>query len=97
MAQLVKVRSLCWEDPWRREQLPTPVFWPGEFQGPFSPWGHKESDMTEQLLLFIPLISNVIIICNNMLGRAFCFLFVSSTICSSSPFLHWLGLLSVPF
>ena len=23
--------SLGWEDPWRRERLPTPVFWPGEF------------------------------------------------------------------
>ena len=23
------VRSLGWEDPWRRERLPTPVFWPG--------------------------------------------------------------------
>ena len=24
---------------WRRERLPTPVFWPGEFQGLYSPWG----------------------------------------------------------
>ena len=40
VAQLVKnlpatwetwFRSLGWEDPWRRERLPTPVFWPGEF------------------------------------------------------------------
>ena len=31
------------EDPWRRERLPTPVFWPGEFHG-----GGKESDKTEQ-------------------------------------------------
>ena len=40
--------------PWRREWLPTPVFLPGEFHGQrslagYSPWGHKESDMTEQL------------------------------------------------
>ena len=35
--------------PWRREQLPTPVFWPGEFHELYSPWGQKESDMTEQL------------------------------------------------
>ena len=28
-------------DPWRREQLPTPVFWPGEFHGLYSPWGCK--------------------------------------------------------
>ena len=38
VAQLVKnqetwTRSLDWEDPWRRERLPTPVFWPGEFHG----------------------------------------------------------------
>ena len=35
--------------PWRRERLPTPVFWPGEFHLLYSPWGHKESDMTERL------------------------------------------------
>ena len=27
-----------------REKLPTPVFWPGEFHGLYSPWGHKELD-----------------------------------------------------
>ena len=26
-----------------------PVFWPGEFRGLYSPCGHKELDMTEQL------------------------------------------------
>ena len=26
-----------------------PVFWPREFHGLYSPWGRKESDMTEQL------------------------------------------------
>ena len=29
--------------PWRRERLPTPVFWSGEFHGLHSPWGRKES------------------------------------------------------
>ena len=33
--------------PWRSERLPTPAFWPGEFQGLYSPWGRTESDMTE--------------------------------------------------
>ena len=33
--------------PWRRERLPTPAYWPGEFHGLYSSWGHKESDMTE--------------------------------------------------
>ena len=40
--------------PWRRKRLLTPVFLHGEFQGQrslegYSPWGHKESDMTERL------------------------------------------------
>ena len=39
---------------WRLEWLPTPVFLPGESHGQrslvgCSPWGHKESDMTEWL------------------------------------------------
>ena len=41
--------------PWRRKWLPTPVLLPGNSHGwrsmvGYSPWGHKESDMTEQLL-----------------------------------------------
>ena len=28
--------------PWGRERLPTPVFWPGESHGQYSPWGHKK-------------------------------------------------------
>ena len=39
--------------PWRREWQPTPVFLPGKSHGQkslvgSSPWGHKESDMTER-------------------------------------------------
>ena len=41
------VRSLVGKICWRRERLPTPVFWPGEFHGLYSPWGRRESDMTE--------------------------------------------------
>ena len=52
------VRSLGWEDPWRRKELPTRVFLPGEFHGRrslvgYSPWGHKELDTTERLALSI--------------------------------------------
>ena len=41
--------------PWRREWQPIPVFLPGESYGQrsqagYSPWGHKESDMTERLI-----------------------------------------------
>ena len=39
---------------WRRKWQPTPVFLPGISLGQrnlvgYSPWGHKESDMTERL------------------------------------------------
>ena len=37
--------------PWKRERLPIPVFWSGEFHGLCSPWNHKELDMTERLSL----------------------------------------------
>ena len=39
--------------PWRRERLPTPVSWPGESHGLYSPWGHKESDGTKWLSLLL--------------------------------------------
>ena len=56
MAQLVKNLPALQETwvgkiPWRRERLPTPVLWPGEFRGLYSPWGCKEWDTTEQLSL----------------------------------------------
>ena len=62
MAQTVKnpptmqetwLRSLGQEDPLGKGRLPTPSFLPEGFHGQrslasYSPWGHKESDMTEQ-------------------------------------------------
>ena len=41
--------------PWRRAWQPTPAFLPGEFHGQrslasYSPWGLKESDITEHSL-----------------------------------------------
>ena len=49
------VQSLGLEDPWRREWLLTPILLPGKPHGQrslvgYSPWGGKESDMTEQLI-----------------------------------------------
>ena len=37
--------------PWRRERLPTSVFWPGEFRGLYGLWSCKELDLTKQLSL----------------------------------------------
>ena len=45
--------------PWRRECLPTVVFWPGEFHGLYSPWVHEESDTTERLSLSLSWASLV--------------------------------------
>ena len=38
--------------PWKREWLPTPVFWPGEFHGQrslvgYSPWGHSQTQLRD--------------------------------------------------
>ena len=59
VAQIVKnpvamqetwVDSWVGEISWRREQLPTPAFWPGEFPG-CTVHGVTESDTTERLSL----------------------------------------------
>ena len=44
------VRSLGWEDALEKG---TPVFWPGEFHGLYSPWDQKELGMAEQLSLHL--------------------------------------------
>ena len=51
--QEIWVQSLGWEDSLEKGMATTPEFWPGEFQELYSPWGHKESDMTERLSLWI--------------------------------------------
>ena len=48
------VQSLGWEDTLEEVMASTPVFLPGESPwteepAGYSPWGHKESDMTERL------------------------------------------------
>ena len=56
MAQLVKNSPRCGRSgfdpwvgkiPWKRERLPTPVFWPGKFHGLYNPWSSKESNISE--------------------------------------------------
>ena len=54
-AAMLEIRFNPWARKilWRRKQQPTPVFLPGESHGcrglvGYSPWGRKESDMTEQ-------------------------------------------------
>ena len=67
MAQLVKNLPAMQETwvrkiPWRKERLPTPVLWPGEFHGLYSSWDRKESDMTEQLsLAFQPEMKSTVL------------------------------------
>ena len=54
--QETQVQSLGWEDPLEEEMETTLVFLPWKSHGRrslvgYSPWGHKESDMTERLSL----------------------------------------------
>jgi len=63
VSQLVKNLPAMWETwvgkiPWGGKRLPTPIFLPGEFQGLYSPWGHKESDKTERLSLHFTLYTH---------------------------------------
>ena len=51
MLQLARQDPWVGKIPWRRERLPTAVFWPREFHELYIPWGCKESDTTEQLSL----------------------------------------------
>ena len=56
----------AWEDPLEKEMATTSVFLPEESHGQrnlmlYSPWGHKELDMSEQLTLsLIGLISQIL-------------------------------------
>ena len=51
------VRSLGWKILWTRERLPTPIFWPREFHGLYSPWNRKELDTTERISLSLDYVS----------------------------------------
>ena len=60
VAQLVKnlpamwetwVQFLGWEDPRKKGKATHSSIWPGEVLGLYSPWGRKESDMSERLSL----------------------------------------------
>ena len=52
LLQEMQVQFLGWEDPLEKKVAPTPVFLPGGSHGQsslvgYSPWDHKESDVTE--------------------------------------------------
>ena len=60
------------KSPWRKEWLPSPLFLPEEFHGQrslvgYSPWGCKQSDMTERLTLSLSLRTHITnILCEGM-------------------------------
>ena len=51
VAQLVKNPHELGRSPGEGKRLPTPEFWPREFQGLYSPWCCKESDTTDPFSL----------------------------------------------
>ena len=59
-----------WSDLWQ----PTPVFLPGESYGQkslagYSPWGHKESDTTEQLNSIVSRLSTSLLSISGVRGE----------------------------
>ena len=54
VAQMVKASAYnagdpwVWKIPWRRERLPTPIFWPGEFHGLYSPWASLIAQLVKE-------------------------------------------------
>ena len=70
----------CFEKiPRRREGPSTPVFWPGELHGLYSPWGGKESDVTFTfkviIIIFVTFeFSDFIWICVLVTHSVECFL-----------------------
>ena len=89
------VQCLVGKIPWRRKWQPTPVFLPGEFHGQkslagYSPWGHKESDMTEQLSLSLISLVRMSLSSNHVCSMSQdSLLFKRLFIHSLYPLLHW--------
>ena len=59
-------QSLVGKIPWSRKWQPTPVFLLGKFHvqrslASYSPWGHKELDMTEHACTFLRLTKNAMV------------------------------------
>ena len=52
---ILQARTLEWVAI-EKGKAATPVFWPGEFHGLYSPWRRKESDTTEPLSLHFHLL-----------------------------------------
>ena len=90
--------------PWRRERLPTPVFWPGEFHGLYSPWGPKESDTTERFSLHFTFTIKSLCYCCYCLVAKLCPTLCHPMDCSTPGFpvlyyllefaqilVHWVG------
>ena len=46
---------------WRRKRLSTPVFWPRELHGLYSPWGRKESGHNSVTFTFTFLNTSILI------------------------------------
>ena len=71
VAQMVKnlpavqetwVQSLVGKIPWRRERPPTPVFWPGESHGLYSPWVTKSwTQLSDFHFQFLPRSKHLLI------------------------------------
>ena len=89
------VQSLVWKIPWRKEWLPTPVFWPGEFHGLYSPWGEKELDMTKWLSLHFNCLEQFI---SKYTKNVYLFLIIlNSAFCYQNTMKLWIQFRVLPY
>ena len=70
------VWSLGWEDPLEKGRLPIPVFWPGEFHGPYSPRGCKESLLRVSSFGYKALVFILFTACYFLVFLLYCFFFL---------------------
>ena len=94
--QKTQIQFLGQEDPLEKGVATTPVFLPEESHGQrsrtgYSPWGHEESDMTEQLSTHTVIIHIFVIICCCSAAKL-CLILCNPMNCSTSsfPVLHYL-------
>ena len=94
--QKTQIQFLSQEDPLEKGVATTPVFLPEESHGQrsrtgYSPWGHEEADMTEQLSMHTVIIHIFAIICCCSAAKL-CLTLCNPMNCSTSsfPVLHYL-------
>ena len=95
MKEMQKMQIDPWVQkiPWSRKWQPTPVFLPGKFHGQrslvgCSPWGHTESDTTEQLHFYFSMLPKALLTSHSRISSTRWLIMPLWLSRSSRPFLY---------